>query len=258
MGGEGEKGKVLVTLKDAVKSVETISDPERLTKRKDIIDFYASVDMLMAPEMAYDFEYERQMVNRVIDVDDAVKRAEQEKDLYLVLRDSAGKIVAAGKASVKDEAPKEAYFSYAVVERELRGEAYMTKLFNAREGWAKKEKHCDRITAEIKTNNVSSLRHAFKNDLQVVGMGDVSKQDSYGVGIFILAKELSDASAEGDTQNISKGTTGLSREILLSDLAEIKDLLDKDFVGYELKPVGDKTDLSIENWRLVMKPKAAK
>lgn len=240
-----------------------LSGPESITTREGLVDFYATASYFNSPAASelIDLETERELIRRHHPVDGLLQRAQEGKDLYLVFRDQQKRIVATGNALITED-PAEALFSSASVAPDLRGQKVMSRLFKAREAWAR-EKKCQRIVAEIKMTNIRSLNHVFKNGMQLTGLKDAAryrvsfddrpafvKQSVAEVATFFLHKDIS-----AKDQAPQKAVAALRQEVPLADLGTIKRLLDHGWVGVGLKPLTERADLSVENWLLELEQK---
>ncbi len=160
---------------------------------------------------------------------------------------SAEAMIATGKLNVRPQIgdKKVGYLSFLSVDENFRGKGLAKKLTDAREEKAKKE-GCTHMATDVFTQNPVALVTKFKdgyilNELEFYG-------EDYDAGKFVLYKKIDGE----ESHDKKKGLVGTLQEVPLSNLQEIKKLLDQNWVGIDIKNVSNPENNDPTNWELIM------
>lgn len=223
--------------------------PKELTLKDDLTQFWATFRRNNGLTFE-DSGREKRIVS--IQADATLAEIEHSKTNFFGIKEG-DKIVATGKLDIiqNEDGNTHGYLSFLSVDENFRGEGLAKKLTDIRIQKAR-EVGCTFVDIDVYTENPIGLATKFNDNFVLTGVdfsqdGESEKQ----AGKFRLSKKI-DGVSEYDSK---KGVVENLEEVDLTELDKIKNLLDKDWVGIDIKNIGDPKDNNPENWILIFEKK---
>ena len=166
-----------------------------------------------------------------------------------------GQMIATSRLEVRedDDGERYGYLFHLSVDEAHRGQGLARRLTEVREERARQD-GCTRLVTDVFSGNPVALVSKLHEGYAVT---DMKPQEMlHGeppAGVFVVSKRLDNASATEDEQP----QAGERRDVSLTDLGQVQELLDEGWHGVDAKNFGGPQDTDPVSWILVMEKPVA-